>query len=84
MGGRTGVWARGGVSAPKPPLSRGGLLLRIGVLVLLWLLWVVLAVAYLELSGVAGDFSGWRWAAVAFTPLAVPTWLLSRRCLDDG
>ncbi|WP_140742865.1 hypothetical protein [Pedococcus bigeumensis] len=61
------------------PLTVGGRALRVGLLVLVWSVWVVVATAYLELSGVAGETGAWRWSAVAFVPLAVPTWFLCRR-----
>lgn len=64
---------------PVQPLTVGGRVVRVGVLVLVWLVWVVVATAYLELSGTAGEAGAWRWSAVAFVPLAVPTWFLCRR-----
>lgn len=44
-----------------------------------WTIWVLGGTLYLELSGLAGDIGAWRWAAVAFIPLVLPTWLLCRR-----
>lgn len=53
--------------------------MRVLILGVVWVIWVVAATLYLELSGLAGDIGAWRWAAIAFVPLAVPTWLLCRR-----
>jgi hypothetical protein len=61
------------------PLTKRGRLTRALGLAVVWTIWVLTATLYLELSGLAGDLGAWRWAAVAYSPLAVPTWLLCRR-----
>ncbi|WP_156399751.1 hypothetical protein [Phycicoccus sp. Soil748] len=61
------------------PLTRGGRVARVVGLVALWAVWVVVATAWLVLSGVAGEAGAWRWSAVAYVPLALPTWGLVRR-----
>lgn len=78
MGQSTNAGALAG-ARPVEPLTVGGRAFRVGLLVLVWSAWVVVATAYLELTGVAGETGAWRWSAVAFVPLAVPTWLLCRR-----
>lgn len=56
-----------------------GRLARALILAAVWVIWVLSATLYLALSGLASDIGAWRWAAVAFIPLIVPTWLLCRR-----
>lgn len=67
-----------GATSPAP-LTRQGRLARALILAAVWVIWVPSATLYLALSGVAGGIGAWRWAAVAFIPLIVPTWLLCRR-----
>ncbi|GAA4727796.1 hypothetical protein GCM10025782_28110 [Pedococcus ginsenosidimutans] len=61
------------------PLTTGGRVARVVGLVALWTSWLLVATAYLALSGAAGEVAAWRWSALAYVPLAVPTWWLVRR-----
>jgi hypothetical protein len=74
-----GAGRSGGGGRPPLPPSKGGRVVRLAVLVVVWVTWVGVATVCLELSGLAGDVGAWRWAALAFAPLVLPTWLLCRR-----
>ena len=75
----TQVGARSADSRTEPPLPTWARVVLVALLVVMWLAWVFLGFFVLNITGVAGDFGGWRWAAVAFVPLLIPTWLLTRR-----
>lgn len=61
------------------PLTTGGRVARVVGLVVVWTSWLVVATAYLALTGAAGEAGAWRWCALAYLPLALPTWGLVRR-----
>lgn len=75
----TQVAGRSAESRTAPPLPTWARVVLVALLVVMWLAWFFLAFFVLNFTGVAGDFGGWRWAAVAFVPILIPTWLLTRR-----